>query len=410
MGKSRADVAWLGIQSVPKAPASMMPVANAYGDRSKGRRKSRAQRLLRPLSMSAPAMMKTPIRKKTAELPKAANASDVFIAPVTARSATARSPVMPNGMAFETHSPVQRMNTAHDVLPWTDSPAGAGAKKIARAIATLPQMIPYFAIVLNPNGRFSTTGSPPGGVGRGRSAGQRKALAAGSAFGSGLTGVVKNEETGDGRQETGVERNGQTYGSSFSGAVEILFLRCFPSPVSSPLHRFLETLDMRPGQSYASHLPPFVDVTMIVRPAGHQQIKAARQFQESERFHLRVAGIVNLQAVQARGGQGHDLVVTQCRTARVRGHRHAAGAVDLLDRFGGSDLHTLHVAPAAVENEFGREGVLDLRHDPGFHHRARDVRSPDVLAAGNGLDALPGNLVPQLVQPLDHEVRAAHAP
>ena len=72
-------------------------------------------------------------------------------------------------------------------------------------------MIPYFAILLNPNGRFRTTGSPPGGVGRGRSAGQRKALAAGSAFGSGLTGVVKKDQKGDGGQETGVERNVQTY-------------------------------------------------------------------------------------------------------------------------------------------------------------------------------------------------------
>ena len=55
-------------------------------------------------------------------------------------------------------------------------------------------MIAYFAIVLNPGGRLSTTGSPPGGVGRGRSAGQRKALAARCAFGSGLTGVVKIQE------------------------------------------------------------------------------------------------------------------------------------------------------------------------------------------------------------------------
>src|SRR6187431_74760 len=62
-------------------------------------------------------------------------------------------------------------------------------------------MSPYFATVFQPNARRSTTGSPPGGVGRGRSAGQRNALAAGSVFGSGLTGGVKNEEAEDGRNE-----------------------------------------------------------------------------------------------------------------------------------------------------------------------------------------------------------------
>ena len=128
MGNSSAAVAWLGIQIVPNAPASMIPVAKAYGDRSKGLRKSRAHRLLRPLSINAAAMMNTPIRKKTAEFPNAANASDVRIAPVTASSATATRPVMPNGMAFETQSPVQRMNTAHDVFPGILSPSGAGAR------------------------------------------------------------------------------------------------------------------------------------------------------------------------------------------------------------------------------------------------------------------------------------------
>src|SRR5262245_45099486 len=119
MGKRRADVAWLGIHSVPNAAASIMPVANAYGERSKGRRKSRAQRLLNPLSINAAAMMKTPIRKKTAEFPKAANASDGFIAPEAPSSAIARSPVTPNGIAFEIQSPVQSTNTAHAVLPGT---------------------------------------------------------------------------------------------------------------------------------------------------------------------------------------------------------------------------------------------------------------------------------------------------
>lgn len=49
-----------------------------------------------------------------------------LIAPVTARSAMASSRVMPNGIAFDTHSPVQKMNTAHDVFPGTVSPSGAG--------------------------------------------------------------------------------------------------------------------------------------------------------------------------------------------------------------------------------------------------------------------------------------------
>jgi hypothetical protein len=105
-----------------------MPVAKAYGDFSKGRRNSRAQRLLRPLSTSAPPMMKTPIRKKTAELPNAAKASPGRMAPSTPNNAIARSPVTPNGTMFVTHSVVQNRKTAPAVLAATVSPAGRGAR------------------------------------------------------------------------------------------------------------------------------------------------------------------------------------------------------------------------------------------------------------------------------------------
>ncbi len=69
MGKSIAVVAWLGMKTVATAPVTIIPIAKAKGERSKRRSIRSAQRLLNPVSVSAPPIRKIPMRKKIADEP-----------------------------------------------------------------------------------------------------------------------------------------------------------------------------------------------------------------------------------------------------------------------------------------------------------------------------------------------------
>ena len=96
---------------------------------------------------------------------------------------------------------------------------------------------------------------------------------------------------------------------------------------------------------------------------------------------------------------------------RVRGDRDTARGMHRGDRFGRRDLHALHVAAPAVEDELRRERRLHVGHDPRLHHRTGHVRAPDVLRSAGDLDhAIEVDRVAVLVELLHHPPRPGKAP
>ena len=92
------------------------------------------------------------------------------------------------------------------------------------------------------------------------------------------------------------------------------------------------------------------------------------------------------------------------------GNGDSTGRVNAINGILGGNLDALYVAASAVKNEVGRERRLDVGHDAGFDHRSCDVRTADVLASGDHLDAFPGDRVAALVELLHHEEGAPQPP
>src|SRR6187399_1900933 len=120
--------------------------------------------------------------------------------------------------------------------------------------------------------------------------------------------------------------------------------------------------------------------------------------------------VMCLDAVQPRSHQESYLVIAQPSAGRMRGDRHAAGAVNPLDRFCWRDLHALYITATIVPDELLRERCLHGRHHARFHHRPSDMRPPDVFTTGDCLHARPRYRVAEFIQPLDHEVCTAESP
>jgi len=146
--------------------------------------------------------------------------------------------------------------------------------------------------------------------------------------------------------------------------------------------RLAQALELDGRQADTSRFEAMRGVAVEIRSPGHQQIQFTCERAVSLHQGRVVIRVKHFNGVEPRVGERFQPRF-EAKLARVRERSDAAGAVnDANDRLRRGAL--ARDEPRSTVGQPSIEGILDARHIPGGHHRARDLWTPDRPAARRG--------------------------